>query len=236
MLCPSYAILSHVWAVSETSLQVARDADAHDSDTTDAKRFGISDKILKCCAFARANGYRYLWVDTCCIDKTSSAELTEAINSMAEWYTRAAVCYAYLHDVEYGENPKAHNSSFRRSKWFTRGWTFQELLFPDTVIFLSSNWRMIGTKALLSQPIFEITGILTDVLLHERPLSSVSVAARMSWASRRQTTRVEDEAYCLLGIFGVYIPTIYGEGRHAFVRLQEEILRRIPDQTLFAWG
>lgn len=196
----------------------------------------ISDKIIRCCAYAKANGYGYIWVDTCCIDKTSSAELSETINSMGEWYARADVCYAYLYDVDVEEKPREQGSRFRRNKWFTRGWTLQELVFPRRVVFLSCDWKILGTKGSLCRELEDITSITSDVLTGGRDLQSVSIAARMSWASRRQTTRLEDEAYCLLGIFGVHMSTIYGEGRNAFIRLQEEILKTTSDQSLFAWG
>ena len=201
-----------------------------------ANRDDVSPKLLSVCAFAHDHGYEYIWTDTCCIDKTSSAELSEAINSMHTWYARSSVCYAYLQDVGDDEDPAMYGSQFRTSKWFTRGWTLQELVAPRNVVFLSQQWSVLGTKASLETVIEEITGIDGDVLTHQTALHSVSVAQRMSWAAERETTRVEDRAYSLLGVFGIHMPTIYGEGDQAFVRLQEEILRRIPDQTLFAWG
>ncbi|KAH9855208.1 hypothetical protein C2E23DRAFT_814894 [Lenzites betulinus] len=88
----------------------------------------------------------------------------------------------------------------------------------------------------LADVVEEVAGVERAILEHRRPLSTVSVARRMAWAARRKTTRVEDEAYSLMGIFGVNIPAIYGEGRNAFYRLQEEILKHIPDQSIFAWG
>ena len=172
----------------------------------------------------------------CCIDKTSSAELSEAINSMYEWYSSADVCYAFLHDVDDSEDPRESSSAFRTSTWFTRGWTLQELIAPVEVVFVSKDWRMIGMRRTLASTIEQVTAVDVDILLHRAPLDSVSVARRMSWAANRKTTRVEDEAYSLMGIFGIFMATIYGEGRHAFIRLQEEILKRIPDQTIFAWG
>ena len=193
-------------------------------------------KIVGACAFARTHGYPYIWIDTCCINKMSSAELSEAVNSMYGWYAQAGACYAYLHDVPSHEYPSGERSKFRSSKWFKRGWTLQELVAPRTVVFLSVDWSVLGTKQLLAPVIEEITRISRAVLTHAQPLDSVSVAERMSWASERQTTRTEDEAYSLLGIFGIHMPTIYGEEKQAFIRLQEEILRHIPDQTLFAWG
>ncbi|KAI0654520.1 heterokaryon incompatibility protein-domain-containing protein [Cubamyces menziesii] len=243
-----YAILSHVWSPDgEQSFQdvwtlTADRATIRDSPTSDIDSNPLWDdarlsaKLRQCCAVARRFGYRLVWADSCCIDKTSSAELSEAINSMYQWYAGADLCFAFLEDVDDDVNPRREDSAFRRSRWFTRGWTLQELVAPSEVIFLSRRWSVLGSKSSLCDLIEEITGIDSHILLHLRPLSSVSVAQRMSWASRRTTTRVEDEAYSLLGIFGLHMPTIYGEGRNAFRRLQEEIVQRIPDQTLFVWG
>ena len=202
----------------------------------------LSNKIRGACQIARRYGHRLIWIDSCCIDKTSSTELSEAINSMYAWYRSATVCYVFLSDVD-GIDPRgyAFSSSERletmlRSRWFTRGWTLQELIAPTNVVFFSREWHFLGTKASLAGMIEEATGIARAVLMHQVELHQISVGTRMSWAARRQTTRVEDEAYSLFGIFGINMPTLYGEGRHAFIRLQEEILRRIPDQTLFTWG
>ncbi|KAJ8488926.1 hypothetical protein ONZ51_g3245 [Trametes cubensis] len=246
----NYAILSHVWITGkEQSFQDLQRL--HELSTTEALHdrasrlagrtprsvlYKASEKIRECCAFARVRGYRWLWVDTCCIDKTSSAELSEAINSMYQWYQQSGVCYAFLHDVDDEDDPRAPGSQFRQSRWFRRGWTLQELIAPQELVFIGRQWRPFGTKASLADVVEEITGVERAILEHRRPLSSVSVARRMSWAAKRKTTRVEDEAYSLMGIFGVNIPTIYGEGRGAFYRLQEEILRHIPDQSIFVWG
>ena len=154
---------------------------------------------------------------------------------MYAWYARAEVCYAYLVDVPPHDDHWASRSSFRRSVWFTRGWTLQELIAPFEVIILSQDWKAIGTKRDLVDLIQEITNINVEALLHEIPLDQYSVAQRLSWASRRETTRVEDQAYSLLGMFDIHMPTLYGEGERAFRRLQEAIMQRIPDQTLFAW-
>ncbi|PIL28868.1 hypothetical protein GSI_08914 [Ganoderma sinense ZZ0214-1] len=228
----------------------------------------ISEKVRQACAVARAHGHRLLWVDACCIDRTSSAELSEAMNAMFRWYRDASVCYAFLPDVppsgaqsaedgggEDGEDedegsaerghvgedddsqdPRDENSAFRHSRWFRRGWTLQELIAPRVVVFLSLDWRFLGTKASLAKVVQAVTGIDRRVLLHRMRLDEVSVAQRMAWAASRKTTRIEDEAYSLLGIFDVHMPTLYGEGRRAFIRLQEEIVKRIPDQSLFTWG
>ncbi|KAI0645394.1 HET-domain-containing protein [Trametes meyenii] len=246
----NYAILSHVWIPGKEQsfqdLQALHVLSSQEVWANRARRLTrrpgrpalnkASEKIRECCAFAKARGYRWLWVDTCCIDKTSSAELSEAINSMYQWYAQAGVCYAFLHDVDDAQDPRPSGSQFRQSRWFRRGWTLQELIAPRELVFISKQWRPFGTKTSLADVIEEITGVERAILELRRPLNSVSVARRMSWASKRKTTRVEDEAYSLMGIFGVNIPAIYGEGRNAFYRLQEEILRHVPDQSIFAWG
>ncbi|KAI0676567.1 hypothetical protein C8Q78DRAFT_998370 [Trametes maxima] len=189
-----------------------------------------------CCEIAERAGYEWVWLDTCCIDKTSSAELSEAINSMFFWYLSADICYAYLFDVSDHDDPRERGSSFRRSKYHRRGWTLQELIAPTSVLFLSQAWNTIGSKHSLLEPLVEVTGIDADILLGLEKMTHVSVAGRMSWAAKRETTRVEDRAYSLLGLFGISMPIIYGEGPRAFMRLQQEILKQDPDESLFAWG
>ena len=195
----------------------------------------LSEKIRQACELARAHGYQYIWIDSCCIDKSSSSELSEAINSMYLWYRSAHICYAFLADVSRTDDPKRKDSAFRTSRWFRRGWTLQELIAPEILVFVSAEWSVFGTKATLGSVIEDITGIECGILSHKKQLDEVSVAARMSWAAKRETTRIEDQAYSLLGIFDIHMPTLYGEGPRAFRRLQEEILRRIPDQSIFAW-
>ena len=232
----SYAILSHTWdLLGEQSLQELSDIQrTHPGDTIPSSPI-LSPKIRDFCVFAHKAGYDYCWIDSCCIDKTSSSELTESINSMYAWYGIADVCYTYLADVSSG--PTKWEGEFRASRWHRRGWTLQELIAPKKLIFLSCDWLVLGSKSALAPLVEEVTGISTAVLMFEEPLSTVPVARRMSWAASRETTRVEDRAYSLFGIFDVQLPTIYGEGgQRAFVRLQEEILRHIPDQTIFAWG
>ncbi|RPD61804.1 HET-domain-containing protein, partial [Lentinus tigrinus ALCF2SS1-6] len=228
----TYVILSHTWtAAGEQSFQDVRSLT---NSVLEDER--LSAKIRSACRIAREHGYRYLWLDSCCIDKTSSAELSEAINCMYAWYRDAAVCYAFLSDVPDGDAPRDAYSQFRQSRWFRRGWTLQELIAPRDVIFLSSGWQVLGTKIGLDTVVEEVTSIDRAVLGHQELLHEVSVARRMSWAASRECTRVEDEAYSLMGIFDINMNTLYGEGRRAFVRLQEEVLKRIPDQSLFAWG
>lgn len=224
---PKYAILSHRWGPNEVIYD-----DIIASQPTDGPRW---EKILKCCEKARQNKYEYVWIDTCCIDKKSSAELSEAINSMYWWYKKSSVCYAFLQDVETTSNPESDDSSFRNSVWFTRGWTLQELIAPKNVIFLDADWQEIGTKETLAETVSQITNVECGVLCGDIKLSDVCVAKKMAWASKRETLKVEDRAYSLLGIFGVNMTTIYGEGEGAFVRLQQEIMHHSSDHTIFAW-
>lgn len=203
---PPYAILSHAWTDDEITFGDM----ASGSDRAALSQRKGYRKIVGCCAKARSDGLSYAWVDTCCIDKSSSAELSEAINSMFQWYRSATVCYAYLDDVPSDEDP-ASSSTFRRSRWFTRGWTLQELLAPYEVVFLAEDWLEIGSKRSLRRTVAAVTNI-DELSLVEGSWAHVSVAAVLSWASRRRTTRVEDGAYCLMGLFDVHMPLIYGEG------------------------
>jgi ankyrin repeat protein len=218
---PPYAILSHTWGKNEVSFQDI------EGGVIEKEGYG---KVRKTCDVAAHHGFEYVWIDTCCIDKTSSAELSEAINSMYRWYQECGVCYTYLADVP----SNATGPEFSKSRWFTRGWTLQELIAPSIVIFLNQNWQEIGTKSKLRLTISKITGI-PDNILSGHHLERASIAQRMSWASKRETTRVEDLAYCLMGIFGVNMPMLYGEGEKAFIRLQEEIMKVSDDYSLFAW-
>ena len=226
-----YVILSHVWGESEQSFQDIQALRRHSVGLE-----GASSKIRNFCTFARHRGYEWCWADTCCIDKTSSAELSEAINSMFQWYQSASLCVAFLADVSEAQDPHSPYSEFRSSLWFSRGWTLQELIAPAEMLFVGRSWKVLGSKRILGALIEEVTGIDRVVLDISHAYNTVPVSRRMSWAANRTTTRVEDEAYSLMGLFGVHMPTIYGEGRNAFIRLQEEILRRIPDQSIFAWG
>ncbi|KAL8883494.1 MAG: hypothetical protein Q9192_007136 [Flavoplaca navasiana] len=233
---PKYAILSHRWTDDEVSFQ--------DFDRCKAEQRPSFDKISNCCSLAKKNGYEWVWIDTCCIDKKSSAELSEAINSMYAWYQKAGICYAYLADVlliedEYG-NLEDSRAQFHRSAWFTRGWTLQELLAPGIVEFFDHAWLSIGHKGKsstagrsLSRDISDVTGISEDNL--RRPPTSQCIAKKLSWISKRNTTRVEDMAYCMLGLCGVNMPLLYGEGEKAFLRLQSEIIKQSDDESIFAW-
>lgn len=227
---PPYAILSHTWGEDheEVSFRDVR------------KGLGKSKagykKLTFCGKQAASDGLQYFWVDTCCIDKSSSAELQEAINSMFQWYQKATKCYAYLIDVSIS-SPERHDRlsqqadkrTFQESKWFTRGWTLQELLAPTSVEFFSAEGERLGDTAAMLQEICNATGISPQAL-KGTPLSKFSVETRLSWVENRVTKREEDKAYSLLGLFQVHMPLIYGEGeQNAFKRLREEIDKSSKD-------
>lgn len=225
-----YAILSHVWGQDEVVYRDIVDG------TQDQKAAKSRLKLSKACEQALRDGYRYIWIDTCCIDKSSSSELSEAINSMYAWYQDAAECYAFLDDAPDELSTNLSKDAFRRSRWFTRGWTLQELLAPTKVVFFSRNWESLGEKKGLSQLLAHTTGIDEAILKGDLSVQSTSIAKRMSWAAFRETTRPEDLAYCLMGLFSVNMPMLYGEGgERAFLRLQEELMKSSDDQSLFAW-
>jgi hypothetical protein len=280
----SYAILSHTWEVEEVTFQ-----DLYPTPKADWQNKRGFLKIKHACEQALRDGYEYVWVDTCCINKEyvcyetakwrsiqkhpstadtphrSSAELSEAINSMFRWYQDASICYAYLSDASSGDD-----SSISSSRWFTRGWCLQELIAPDHVHFYDAAWAYIGSRISLASKIQEITGVDESILTRghvddatsidmsrrngsgtylytcrycsariwvnvQRILGSLTIAERMRWASKRQTTRLEDIAYSLMGLFDVNIPLLYGEGTKAFSRLQEAILRGSDDHSILAF-
>ncbi|KAJ4244804.1 hypothetical protein NW762_014382 [Fusarium torreyae] len=237
---PPYAILSHTWGSSEIDFcEWQRGQPAKNKD-------GYA-KIIAAQNQARKDGLKYLWVDTCCIDKRSSAELSEAINSMFAWYRDSSVCYAFLADVQIQQFKQGCRGSesvypatikledLKGSRWFTRGWTLQELLAPRQVQFFSGSWICLGTKESLAGMISEITLIHVAYLVGD-DIRTASIAQRMAWASGRITKRLEDIAYGLMGIFDVNMPLLYGEKHKAFIRLQEEILKKSNDESIFAWG
>jgi hypothetical protein len=229
---PKYAILPHTW---EEKQEVA--FEEMGTPTANNKR-GLR-KIENFCKQAAIDNYNFVWVDTCCIDKRSSSELSEAINSMYEWYKHADRCYAYLSDVK-DRDLTRRESQLRVSHWFTRGWTLQELVAPKHVDFFGEDdkgdWFLLGTKDDLRNVISNITKIDANILKCSEGIFKASIAQRMSWASGRKTTRPEDIAYCLLGIFNVNMPLLYGEGEKAFTRLQEKLLDVSSDHTILAWS
>lgn len=224
---PPYAILSHTWGEDEDEVTY------QDIIARTGKNKPGYQKIVFCGKQAHADALDHFWVDTCCIDKTSSAELNESITSMFQWYWKAKVCYVYLADVSRDESDRsgipheAWQSTFRRSKWFARGWTLQELLAPESVRFFDQHGSLLGDKAILKQQVCEITGIAETALLGA-PLADFKVSERYEWARRRQTTREEDWAYSLQGIFGVFFSSRYGEGRaNASQRLIKNIKKAL---------
>ena len=231
-----YVIFSHVWSDKEDTFQDVLAFNERCAGSKENPRDLVSSKVSKFLSFAEKHGYRWAWADTTCINKESSAELSEGINSMFRYYTCAQVCYVYLADVPSSDKVWEKDSAFRRSRWHTRGWTLQEMLAPEMVIFLSKDWQILGTKSQLAALISEVTSIPQPVLKLEKDLADICISQRMSWAASRFTTREEDEAYCLLGIFGITMPTLYGEGRNAFYRLQQELMKRSTDPSLFLWG
>ena len=238
---PEYAILSHTWGEYEVTFRDLAELSLEQLSLKEGY-----DKVEKSCTKSLELGLEWVWMDTCCIDQSSSAELSEAINSMYQWYRQSSVCFAYLYDVYSVEEDflpdriidQGHfhrKQYFHWARWFTRGWCLQELLAPRNMQFYNKHWAYIGSKYSLKNSISTVTGI-DEYGLFIPDLSVLSVAHRMSWAAHRQTTRPEDIAYCLLGIFNINMPLLYGEGElRAFGRLQEEIMRRTEDHSIFAW-
>ncbi|KAI4867988.1 HET-domain-containing protein [Hypoxylon rubiginosum] len=248
---PEYAILSHTWGIQEVLFE-----DIENRENLDWQHKSGYAKVEGSCRQARLDGYEYIWIDTCCINKSSSTELSEAINSMYKWYQSSAICYAFLEDVQ--DLP-----GLSASRWLSRGWTLQELIAPKTVLFYNKDWHLLGDRFGLAPQISYQTKIGIDVLTRghvvngkpqkahamdhlgycsscgvyirsfESILGSFCVAQKMTWASHRKTTREEDIAYCLLGLFQVNMAPLYGEGSQAFRRLQEEIMKRWDDQSTF---
>lgn len=271
---PPYLILSHTWGHEEVTYQEMRFLQrlktlpdhlkqtpgfiaalevAADLNITDGASLSISKragykKILKTAELAKEKRLQYFWVDTCSIDKTSSAELQESINSMYAWYQKSAFCVVYLEDGAPTYHKPADGAPIvlapadggnfkfilESCKWAKRGWTLQELIAPAKVAFYDLNWEFLAEKRKTATEICEVTRIPPYVLI-TGDLSRASVAQKMSWAAGRETTREEDKAYSLMGIFGVHMPMLYGEGINAFKRLQEEIIRTTSDDSIFAW-
>jgi hypothetical protein len=230
---PSYAILSHTWDAEEITF-----SDLAEPQQAKTKQ-GFS-KIQQVCELTQRHGLGFVWVDTCCIDKSSSTELSHAINSMFRWYEDASICYVYLSDLNdniRGSGATSSTLSWESCRWFTRGWTLQELLAPSKLEFYDHAWDFLGERN--SRPILQalssITSIDEHILADSRRIHEVSIGTRMSWAANRATSRIEDTAYCLMGIFNVFMPLLYGEGRRAFKRLQEEMLKNSTDMSILAW-
>lgn len=229
---PPYAILSHTWLAQDDEVSYI---DIVEASGTQKPGYG---KLQFCHDQAQKDGLQYFWVDTCCIQKSDSSELSEAINSMFAWYEGAAKCYVYLSDVSIeghlsstenngtvaaGTDTHSATSSqtwltdFSNSRYWSRGWTLQELLAPKQVDFYSKERQFLGDKRALQRQISRITEI-PGIALTGSPLRAFGIQDRFRWAARRNTKKAEDHAYCLLGIFGVSMPLIYGEGKPAAMR------------------
>jgi len=224
---PPYGILSHTWGSDEEEITF-QDLQIQNGSWREKLAFR---KIQFCARQAKRDGLQYCWIDTCCIDKSNNSELSEAIISMFRWYRNAIRCYVYLIDVVDDDqdlnNPVLSfnriEPMFKKSRWFTRGWTLQELVAPPIVEFYSREGKLLGDKKSLERQICGITGVSVNAL-RGHALSSFTVAERLSWAEYRETKREEDQAYSLFGLFGVYMPPLYGEGyENAFRRLRTEI-------------
>ncbi|KPM37815.1 hypothetical protein AK830_g8736 [Neonectria ditissima] len=260
---PPYAILSHTWGKREILFQ-----DFKEKTLNRLERERAFAKVELSCDRARYDGFKYIWIDTCCIDKSSSAELSEAINSMFKWYMQSSICYVFLEDFV-AEHPSVQPfdigpqlQDFFRCRWFTRGWTLQELIAPRMVEFFDRDWNLLGKRdGDLLNHLCRRTGIQPQVFSEHRCdckrrrslirngrcgfcyvqdelpqiLDTFAVSTKMSWASNRVTTRKEDAAYCLLGLFDVNVPLLYGEGTKAFLRLQHAIIRQSQDQSILLW-
>lgn len=218
-----YAILSHTWGpdVEEVTFD--------DIEKKTGKNKAGYAKLWFCANQAKKDGLDYCWVDTCSINKANHSELSEAITSMFYWYQAAARCYVYLSDVSVGSSGQpgmrhTWEDTFRESRWFMRGWTLQELLAPASVEFFSLEGQLLGNKQTLEGLVHSITD-LPVAALRGTPPSTFTVDERFRWTKGRETKKVEDQAYCLLGLFGVFMPLIYGEGTNASTRLREKIKR-----------
>ncbi|THU77667.1 HET-domain-containing protein, partial [Dendrothele bispora CBS 962.96] len=238
---PTYAILSHTWEKDEVTFQ-----DIHDSETKAGWKKAGWSKVWNACKYVRQYKFEWIWIDTCCIDKSSSAELSEALNSMYNYYGDSRVCITYLSDVSMERDAMDIKKKLKDSRWFTRGWTLQELIAPRFMVFLDQGWKMVGTRFSVRKIISERTSIPVEVFEDgkldyatgsEAKLNRENfIAQKMSWAASRKTTRDEDIAYCLMGLFGVNMSPIYGEGEaKAFMRLQQEIIKYSEDRSIFAW-
>jgi hypothetical protein len=222
---PQYAILSHRWGAD------ADEVTFEDLSKSTGKGKSGYKKLQLCGEQAARDGLQHFWVDTCCINKANKAEHSLAIRSMFRWYRNATQCYVYLSDVsasppsktEEDASPPLWDSAFRDSKWFTRGWTLQELLAPGSVKFFSHEWERLGDRTSLKSQIHEVTSIPYTVL-EGAPLSQFNINERLRWKQDRHTKLKEDEAYSMSGILDVDIAPVYGEGaEEAFRRLYDEI-------------
>ncbi|KAK7441763.1 hypothetical protein VKT23_016426 [Stygiomarasmius scandens] len=224
---PPYAILSHRWIFGqEVTLQEF-------SEVRNAKTSKSGyHKIRAACRQAFKDGFRYIWVDTCCIDKGNHDDVARNIRFMYSYYEKSEVCYAHLADVNVhpGGLQSEWEWDFQRSEWFERGWTLQELLAPRKVIFFDKHWTRLGTNHDLQDTISWITTIPPEILSGQQSLLDIDPLERMAWAVGRETTKPQDQAYCLLGLLGVSMDPDYDEDvRVSFERLKKAFLNVHPE-------
>lgn len=220
---PPYAILSHTWSPNEDN-----EVHYHDMIRGTASIKPGFQKLLFCSQQAAADGFDHFWIDTCCINKASEPELSQAIRSMYRWYQNAEICYVYLSDVHNDARDPAgiDVDALIRSQWFERGWTVQELIAPYYVEFYSSAGKLLGSKDGLQDFISLKTGI-PSAALQGKKMSYFTRAERLSWLERRYTRREEDMVYAAFGFFDVHIPIMYGEGiKNARERLERALASR----------
>ncbi|KAI9566978.1 hypothetical protein HD554DRAFT_2111690 [Boletus coccyginus] len=224
-----YAIFSHRWfSEGEPTYQ----------DMMKGNRLGGAgyEKLKQFCDTAQSARVTYAWSDTCCINKDSSAELDESIRSMFRWYRNSFICIAYLGNTDCLDN-------VGDDEWFRRGWTLQELIAPKCIKFYGRKWNPL-TDVVNDLDHWEILKKIENVttirahFLRGRQFEPgpKDIAERMSWAAGRTTTRGEDRAYSLMGIFGVSMSVAYGEGPdQAFFRLTEAILHVSDSLDILNW-
>lgn len=232
---PPYATVSHCRECQDVTID-----DRHDVDTQDLNfdsQTAVPPWIIRACIEVRAFGVDLLWVATHCMGRSSRTEHSAAINSLFQIFQGAQICLVHLEDIEAPKNSLEHlGQQIQQSRWAKRVWMLQELIASEDLQFYDAHWNPVGTKRSLLPILSRQLGIDAAVLEDSKCLLDFPVARRMSWASRLSTIRPEDFAYSLLGIFGVHLTIMYGEGGiAAFIRLQEEILKGTDDVTLFAW-
>ena len=234
-----YAVLSHCWCTAGENELPFHEIKNLTIDAADKlQKLDGYQRILGACKKAYDDGIEWLWAMPYCVPWGNGTDVSEAVNAMYRWCANSKRCYAYLHDVN-----KDHpfiETSINNSKWFLCSWTLQPSIACRDMEFVDCNWTKIRNKANMAPALSSITGIpeqaLTDGLPGPYNPCRPSVAQIMSWASKRETRRVEDQAYSLLGLFGVHLSVRYGEEEIAFQRLQEAIIKEYNnDHTIFAW-
>ncbi|KAJ5822355.1 Heterokaryon incompatibility [Penicillium robsamsonii] len=245
-----YAILSHTWLrqALEDGLWTHSELEYKDmkgysaSQLENFKNRGWEgsrlkkkgwEKIVGFCNLARRKKYQYAWMDTCCIDKSNPQETKRSIHGMWEFYTHAAVCYAYIQEVDMSNEKRRSDEAFNSAKWFNRGWTLQELLAPKKLLYVDRNWREIGSREVKGAPGTGLSQLLREYV-RKVPMEN-NLATQLSWAGPRNTTRVEDQAYSILALLQIKMDVDYNAGKLAFLQFQKELIKKYDDLSLLAW-